>query len=119
VERPQLLKGAHCLAFIKKEDKGAIREGMEICFGLLSQIDERPDEIIFFADEAGSWQVAVDWNKVFPAYFNCLSATSQPDEYASRAMAIVDEFEPHSRARLLAAAMCLGTPQQRKALKSA
>jgi hypothetical protein len=85
---------------------------MKICFGLLSHIDERLDNIIFFADEAGSWQVGANWNKVFPAYFTFLSATSQPDEYASGVMAIVDEFELHSRDRHLAAAMRIGTPQQ-------
>ena len=106
-----------CIADIKKEDKCKIREAMEICFGLLRHIDESPDDIIFFADEAGSWQVGVDWNKVFPAYFKCLSATTQPDEYASRVIAIVDEFEHPSRDRHLAAAKRTGTTSQRQALK--
>jgi hypothetical protein len=106
-----------CIAAVKKEDKRLIRESMEICFGLLHHIDERPDDIIFFADEAGSWQVGVDWRKVFPAYFRCLSATSQPDEYASLIIAIVDEFEHSSRNRHLAVARKIGTPLQRQALR--
>lgn len=85
-----------CISAVKKEDKGEIREAMEICFGLLRYIDERPDDIIFFADEAGSWQVGVDWNKVLTGYFRCLAATAQPDEYASRVIAIVNEFDRHS-----------------------
>jgi hypothetical protein len=108
-----------CIAAVKKEDKSLIRgEAMEICFGLLRYIDERPDDIIFFADEAGSWQVGVDWRKVFNAYFRCLSATSQPDEYASRIIAIIDEFEHPSRNRHLAVAKRIGTPSQQQALKA-
>jgi hypothetical protein len=106
-----------CITAAKKEDKSEIREAMEICIVLLRHIDEYPDDVIFFADEAGSWQVGVDWNNVLPAYFRCLSATTQPDEYASRVVAIVEEFERHSRERHFAAARRIGTPQQRQALK--
>jgi hypothetical protein len=107
-----------CISAAKKENKNEIREAIEICFGLLRHIDKCLDDIIFFADEGGSWQVGVDWNKALPAYFLCLSATTQPDEYASRVIAIVDEFDRHSSDRHLAAAGRIGTPSQRKALKS-
>ncbi len=40
------------------------KEGFEILFSLLHKIDESPDDIIFFADEAGEWQVGVEWEKV-------------------------------------------------------
>src|SRR5262249_24272214 len=39
-------------------------------FGL---IDEGHDDIVFFADEGGSWQVGIYWRKVFPPWFRCLS----------------------------------------------
>jgi IS1 family transposase len=106
-----------CIASLRKEDKGKIREAMEICFGLLRHIDECMDDVIFFADEGGSWQVGADWNKALPAYFLCLSATMQPDEYASRAIEIVDEFDRHSSGRHLAAARRIGMPSQRRALQ--
>jgi hypothetical protein len=107
-----------CIAAAKKENKNEIREAMDICFGLLRHIDECMDDVIFFADEGGSWQVGVDWNKALPAYFLCLSATSLADEYASRVIAIVNEFDRHSSNWHLAAAMRIGTPSQRQALKS-
>jgi hypothetical protein len=106
-----------CISAVKKEDRSEIREAIEICFGLLQHIDECRDDVIFFADEAGSWQVGLDWNKVLPAYFLCLSATTQPDEYASRTVAIVQEFEPNSPYRHLAAAKRIATPPQRRALQ--
>ena len=44
------------------------------------------DEVIFFADEAGSWQIGVDWRTVFPAYFaayfGCLAEAAAADEFA-------------------------------------
>ncbi len=44
-------------------DPAEAREAFELLFGLLRRIDEGEDDIIFFADEAGSWQVGVDWPK--------------------------------------------------------
>jgi len=105
-----------CIAAVKKENRREIREAIEICFGLLRHIDECRDDVIFFADEAGSWQVGIDWNKVLLAYFICLSATTKSDEYASRVVAIVEEFEHHARDRHLIAAKRISSPPQRRAL---
>ena len=44
------------------------------------------------APQAGSWQVGVDWAKVFPCWFECLAATAEPDEYARQVLAVVDEI---------------------------
>jgi hypothetical protein len=107
-----------CIVAAKKDDKIEIREAIEICFGLLRHIDECKDDVIFLADEGGSWQVGVDWNKVMPEYFSCLSASTQPDDYASLVVEIVDEFERHSRERHFATAGRIGTLPQRLALKS-
>jgi hypothetical protein len=106
-----------CATAAKKDNKHETRETFETCFGLLRQIDECKDDVIFFADEGGSWQVGVDWDKIFPAYFSCLAATAPPQEYASQVVSIVDEFERHSRDRHLARAQRIGNPLQRQALK--
>jgi hypothetical protein len=50
-----------CAAAVRKGDKTEIRQAMEICFALLHHIDEGRDDILFFADEGGRWQAAVDW----------------------------------------------------------
>ena len=59
------------------------RQGFELIFGLLERIDHGED-VIFFADEGGVWQVGIDWDKVLPSWFTCLAATAQPDAIASR-----------------------------------
>ena len=64
-----------CLAQSKKEDPKTVCQAFEIIFSLLTKIDEGNDDILFFGDEGGSWQVGVDWENVLPAWFRVLSAT--------------------------------------------
>ena len=45
-------------------------------FNLLDQIDQSSHDILFLADEGGSWEVGVDWENVLPAWFKVLSATA-------------------------------------------
>ena len=89
---------------------------MDTLFGLLDHIDECLDDVIFFADEGGSWQVAVDWAKVLPVWFKVLSATAEPNEYAQRITAMISRHYSYGRDKMLALARRTGTPDQRKAL---
>jgi len=61
----------------KKSNPVEVRQAMDILFGLLNHLDEGNDDVIFFADEGGSWQVGVDWARVLPAWFKVLSATAE------------------------------------------
>jgi hypothetical protein len=108
-----------CVTQASKGDADEIREAIEIILGLLRYIDECNDDVIFFADEAGSWQVGVDWAKVLPALFSCLSRTTEPEDYARRVVDVVDEFDRHDRGKHMAAARRLGNASQRKALRVA
>ena len=105
-----------CEIHAESDDPAEVCEALEIIFGLLRSIDEEPDEIIFFADEAGAWQVGVDWLKVLPVWFRCLSATTEPEEYARRVVEVVDQHDSHDRAKHFTAARKAGTPAQAKAL---
>ena len=53
----------NCIKQFEKENISEIKEAFDIIFDLLDQIDECRDDIIFFADEGGSWQVNVHWKK--------------------------------------------------------
>lgn len=64
-----------CAAAVGKEDAARLRQAFDILFGLLDHIDEGMDDVVFFADEGGSWQVHVKWEEVLPAWFRVLSAT--------------------------------------------
>lgn len=88
----------------------------ERIFALLARIDECMDDIVFFADEGGSWQVGVDWPKVFSAWFACLAAVAEPDEYARRVVDRVDCFAQYARDTHLTTATSLASAAQAKAL---
>lgn len=108
-----------CVTAAQTGDPTETRESIETIFGLLRHVDECLDDVVFFTDEAGSWQVGVDWGKVLPAWFVCLSATTDPEEYARFVIEVVDEFAEYSRDKHLAVAGRKATPAQRKALAAA
>ncbi len=108
----------HCVTEAsKKGDAAEVREAIEVILGLLRHIDKCHDDVIFFADEGGSWQVGVDWAKVLPAWFTCLSQTVDAEAYARRVVEVVEEFDSYYRGKRLAVARRIGTPTQRKALQ--
>jgi hypothetical protein len=89
---------ARCVAQAKKEDPVALCKAFEVIFTLLSQIDECTD-ILFFADEGGSWEVGMDWKKVLPAWFRALSATAGSSEYAQRIATLLNRHYKHGALR--------------------
>lgn len=50
-----------CIRAAAKKRRAPIRDAFEMLRQLRRRIDEASDSVIFFADEAGSWQVGVDW----------------------------------------------------------
>ena len=104
---------------VKASGKGKPDEtcdAFEIIFALLARIDECLDDIIFFADEGGSWQVGVDWPKVLPAWFACLAAVAEPDEFARRVVDRVDWYARYDRDSHLTTAASLASAAQSKSL---
>ena len=91
---------------------------MDLLFELLAEIDTGSDEIIFFADEGGSWQVGLDEEKVLPAYFCSLAATAAPEEYADSVIKLIEEFSPYDRDKFFKSARKVANAAQRKALKT-
>jgi hypothetical protein len=116
---------AECQRFLQRcvaqEKKGKgepaeVLQAFDIIFGLLDHSDECLDDVIFFADEAGSWQVGVDWDKVLPPWFRVLSAKADPEEYAERITALLEHHYNYGGQKMLAVARKTATPEQRKAL---
>jgi hypothetical protein len=105
-----------CVSEEKKDNPAEVCQALDILFALLNHIDECRDDVIFFADEAGSWQVGVDWDRVLPPWFRVLSATVAPDEYAGRITALLERHYQYGRDKMLAIARKMGTPDQRAAL---
>jgi len=92
------------------------RAVLELIFDLMREIDECRDDIVFFPNEGGSWQVGIDWRRVLPAWFRCLATTATATEYANAVREVIDRFASSDRQRLLEAAREEGNPDQRAAL---
>ena len=105
-----------CVAEEKLGDPAEVRESFDILFGLVDLIDEGSDEVLFFADDGGSWQFGEDWHEILPPWFRVLSATAAPEEFAKRVLAILNAQCPFYSDKLVAAARKIATPEQAKAL---
>jgi hypothetical protein len=108
-----------CVVQAQAGDAAEARQSFDIIFGLLDEIDACRDDIIFFADEAGAWQVGVDWEKLLPSWFKVLSATAKPDEYAKRVVDLLNRHCDYERPKMLPVARKLASLAQARALATA
>ena len=106
-----------CTRASVRPPRGPVREAFDLLFDLLRRIDTSPDEVIFYADEAGSWQVGVDWHTALPAYFRCLADGTLDDDYALEVDRTITEFAEHDRPGYLAAARRVADAEQKAALR--
>lgn len=93
-----------------------VREALTALMELLKHVDGGHDDVVFWADEGGSWEVGVDWARVLRVWFRCLAATAGPEEYAREVVGAVDRFAGYDRERHLKRALAVGAPEQRTAL---
>ena len=68
-----------CVARASKGDAAETREAIELILGVLRHIDECHDDVVFFADEAGAWQVGATWARVFQRCFSVSARGTGPD----------------------------------------
>ena len=106
-----------CIRAVEKGPRAPVREAFELLFALLRRLDEDPDSVVFFADEAGSWQVGVDWRTALPAYFRCLAEGPAGEEFAREVDRVITDFADHERPRHLAAARRMANAEQKTALR--
>jgi len=107
-----------CVQLSAKGYHAEARSAMDLLFELLAEIDTGSDEIVFFADEGGSWQVGLDEEKVMPAYFCSLAATATPEEYANNVRKLIEGRGTYNRDKFLKSARKVADPAQRKVLKT-
>ena len=105
-----------CLRAESTGDLETAAEGLGLLTDLMREIDRGERDILFFADEAGSWQVGVLWERVLPAWFRSLSPGTEASEWAEAVADALDDFAGHQRDQILAAARAAGTPEQQAAL---
>ena len=106
-----------CVRAATKAPRAPVREAFELLFALLRRLDDDPDSVVFFADEAGSWQVGVDWRAALPAYFRCLADGTSGDDFAREVHRAISDFADHERPRQLTAARRVANAEQKAALR--
>lgn len=106
-----------CIRAAEKRPQPAVREAFELLFDLLRRIDHSPDDIVFFADEGGSWQVGVDWRTALAAYFRCLAEGASGEDFAREVDRTIEDFAEHERPHHLAAARRVASAEQKAALR--
>jgi hypothetical protein len=97
--------------------KKPVREAFDLLFALLRRLDCEPDDVVFFADEGGAWQVGVDWRSTLPAYFQCLAEEATPEEFAREVDRVIEDFSEYDRAKHLTAARRVASAEQKAALR--
>lgn len=105
-----------CVELSRQGHYAEVHTAMDLLFELLAQLDTGDNEIIFFADEAGAWQVGIDDEQVLPAYFTSLAAIAEPQEYAARVAEVIEERSSYASGKFLKAARKAANAAQRKAL---
>ena len=106
-----------CVRAADKGPRAPVREVFELLFAVLRRLDSDPDSVVFFADEAGSWQVGVDWNKVLPTYFRCLADGTRGEDFARQVDQAITDFAAYERPRYLTAARRVADVEQKAALR--
>jgi FAD/FMN-containing dehydrogenase len=107
-----------CIRAAENGPPAPVREAFDLLFGLLRRIDEGNDDVIFFADEAGSWQVGVDWRGALPAYFRALADTASPEDFVREVDRTIKDFDDYERPRHLTAARRVASAAQKAALRT-
>ena len=105
-----------CLRAEQAGDLKTAAEGLGLLIDLMREIDRCERDIVFFADEAGSWQVGVIWERVLPAWFRSLSPSVDDYEWAETVVDALRGFAGYQMDTLLDAAGESATPEQREAL---
>jgi len=105
-----------CIGEAETAELEVVLEAFELLFDLVRRIDSGTVDIIFFADDGGSWQFGIDWPKTVGAYASCLGRKLAPGEFAAKTVAVIDEFERFDRVRLIAVASRVAPSSHRDAL---
>jgi hypothetical protein len=106
-----------CIRASAKGPRAPVREAFDLLFALLRRIDEDPDSVVFFADEAGSWRVGVDWRAALLAFFECLADGAPAEEFAREVDRAISDFADYERSKILAAARRVASAEQKAALR--
>lgn len=90
-----------CVAETEEGEPKEVCDAYEMLLGLLEEIDRFDrNDIVFWADEPGTWQLGIDWVRVIPAYLHCLAKVLPPKEFGEKASTLMAQLNPLDAAKL-------------------
>jgi len=81
-----------CVAEAETLEPGEVCSAYELLFDLLREIDRCERDIVFWADEGGTWNFMIPWTRVLLPYFRSLTKVMSPPERERRARVVLDEL---------------------------
>ena len=107
-----------CIREADIDSRAPVREAFEIVFSLLRHIDQAHCDVIFFADEGGSWCFGLPWRTALPAYFRCLAETAPADEFARNVAQAIADFAGHDHGHYMSEALRVASAVQQASLSA-
>jgi len=111
--------GARCLAGGAKKATSAGAKACGLLVQMLHHVDEGHDDIVFWADEGGTWQVEVDKDRLQRAWFEGLAKTASDGDYVEAAKVAIGMVWERERTAVVQLVRRVASASQRKALTSA
>ena len=105
-----------CLRAEAAGDLETAGKGLGVLIDLMREVDRGTHDIVFFADEAGSWQVGVAWQRVLPCWFRSLTPCLEPTVWAKTVADSIKKFARGQVDSILATTYASASPEQREAL---
>jgi hypothetical protein len=106
-----------CITESSTTDPAAVIESFDLLIDLLKDIDDGGDNIIFFADEGGAWDVWSSWEELIPPYCQALSTIDKPKEYAQSIFDLIKYNHVYKPEEKLQQVLQISNAAQKKALK--
>lgn len=75
----------------RRRGVGDVVAAFELLFDLIDDVDGCEDDVVFWADEGGAYEIGVKWGTVMEAWFDCFARNATEDgSYEQRVAAIIE-----------------------------
>ncbi len=75
----------------RRRGVGDVVAAFELLFDLIDDVDGCEDDVVFWADEGGAYEIGVKWGTVMEAWFDCFSRNAAEDGSYEQRVALIIE----------------------------
>ena len=92
-----------CLAAAQRGEYTVAAKGLGRLLDLVFEVDRGNTDIVFFADDGGSYSFGISLSQVLPIWFRCLAHTHEPNSWAETIAEAVQRLDPSTVSEVLLA----------------